>query len=131
MTITDLDRVGILRLFSQRLRSVRACADRIQFIEGDGLAVMRKYEKRRTVAYFVDPPYTVDGAGPGKRLYRYSDVEASSVFKALGTLQGPWLATYHDTPAIRKLVTKSRFHLQEIAVRDSHHQTKPELVITA
>ena len=117
--------------FSRRLRAVHDCAGRIRFVEGDGIEVMRGYAKRRTAAFFVDPPYTVDGSGPGKRLYRCSDVEASSVFNALRTLHGPWLATYHDTPAIRKFVTKSRFHLREIAVRDSHHQTKRELLISS
>lgn len=43
----------------RRLLDIVARKDRITFIHGDGIEVMRQHTRRDDVVWFIDPPYTV------------------------------------------------------------------------
>src|SRR3989337_2298065 len=43
---------------AHRIRNIGRINDRIEFIHGDGIAVIRKYVERPDVVFFIDPPYT-------------------------------------------------------------------------
>jgi DNA adenine methylase len=51
---------------SKRIIDISNIRDRISFVQGDGIEVMRKNAENDDVVFFIDPPYTV----AGKRLYR-------------------------------------------------------------
>lgn len=57
---------------------------RISFVEGDGIDVMRQKVDRPDVAFFIDPPYTV----AGRRLYTFSDVDHTELFRVASRLKG-------------------------------------------
>lgn len=44
-----------------RILNIAAVADRIHFIEGDGLQVMQDNAARADAVFFIDPPYTAAG----------------------------------------------------------------------
>ena len=52
----------------KRILRIAAVKDRIRFIEGDGLSVLRENAQRSDAVFFIDPPYTAAGKKAGTRL---------------------------------------------------------------
>ena len=75
-----------------RLRAIRAAADRFTVMT-DAPEVIREFVDDRTAGFFVDPPYTVGGRGPGTRLYRYHEVDHDGLLAALAKVRGRVVAT--------------------------------------
>jgi DNA adenine methylase len=122
---------GLLsRWYPQTLRNrildIQDYKDRLNFIHGDGFRVLRENVHRSDVIFFIDPPYTV----AGKRLYRYSDVDHSELFKIAADLRGAFLITYDNADEIKKLALKHGFQTAAIPMKGTHHAEKTELVIS-
>jgi DNA adenine methylase len=49
---------------SKRIRAIAALRERVDFVHGDGLAVMQQCAPHPDAVYFIDPPYTVAGKKP-------------------------------------------------------------------
>jgi len=81
-------------------------------------------------SFFVDPPYAVNGTGPGCRLYRFSEIDHERLFQILARAAGPWLMSYHDSREIRRLAKKCGFAVRSIEMVSTHHREKTELLIS-
>lgn len=109
----------------QRIITIFGFRDKIGFVQGDGLTVMRERQKEHKAIFFIDPPYP----RTGKRLYRYSDVEPAEVFRVASSLHGDFLMTYDDTFEIVKLANEHSLQVEKILISTSHHRKKHELMI--
>ncbi|AOX03305.1 hypothetical protein BJP34_31150 [Moorena producens PAL-8-15-08-1] len=97
----------------------------IEFIAGDGFEVCEQNYDRNDAIYFIDPPYLK----AGRRLYRYSAVDHEAVFKLASQLEGDFLMSYENTEEIRDLASGYEFAVQPIAMKNTHHAEKTELLI--
>lgn len=109
----------------RRIARIAEARDRLDFVEGDGLAVMEKYSAREDTFYFIDPPYP----RAGRRLYKYSDVDPKRVFEIASSVNGDFLMTYDDSVEITALVEKYGLQMKRIIMSTSHHREKYELII--
>ena len=112
------------------LRLKAAMRERITFIEGDGLKVVRQNAKRARAAYFIDPPYTVSaGKRAGRRLYNHSEIDHEELFETMKIVAGNFLMTYDNTGGVRELAHRHGFDVQAIAMKNTHHAEMTELLI--
>ena len=117
-----------------RLAAIRDHADRIVFLEGDGLKALPVLlrGRGRDAAAFLDPPYTSPGGKrAGSRLYAHSDVDHARLFSILAEHGSNFLMTYDAAPEIVDLVRRHGFHAVRLTMKNTHHDRLPELVITS
>jgi DNA adenine methylase len=86
---------------------------------------MQENASRSDVAVFIDPPYTV----AGRRLYTHSDIDHKALFELASRVSSDFLMTYDDTEEIRQLAEKHGFEMRLIAMKNTHHSRKMELLI--
>lgn len=110
----------------KRIARIAEARDRLEFIEGDGLTVMKEHSERQDAFYFIDPPYPK----AGRRLYKYSDVDPMRVFELACCVSGDFLMTYDDSVEITGLVEKYGLQMKRIVMSTSHHCEKYELIIS-
>ena len=115
---------------AKRIMDIAAVAGRIDFFEGDGLALMRAVNNGRRAAYFIDPPYTAGGKRAGSRLYNCNEIDHAELFRVAAGLRGEFLMTYDDAPEVRMLVAAHGFHVAKIPMKSTHHRKTWELLIT-
>lgn len=115
---------------AKRLRQIEIRADRIAFVEGDGMKLLESVALVRDAAVFVDPPYTAGGKRAGKRLYAHHDLDHAKLFEMLADSQCSFLMTYDMSPEILTLVRRHRFAAVRVAMKTSHHARMNEIVIT-
>lgn len=113
----------------KRILEIDTIRERMTFVEGDGVEVIRQNVHRTDVAFFIDPPYTVHGKGAGRRLYTYSEINHAELFKLMSSIKGDFLTTYDDVDAVRELAQKYRFDTELIAMKNTHHAKMTELLI--
>lgn len=109
----------------RRIRDIVAQRTKIRFIQGDGIEQISKRARRKNIAFFVDPPYTV----AGRRLYRHSSIDQRRLFEVLDHVVGDFLITYDDSPEIRKLVCEFRFDCETVAMKNTHNTVMVELLV--
>ena len=117
---------------AQRLHDISLVADRITFLEGDGMSLLPPllHGWGRRAAVFVDPPYTASsGKRAGSRLYT-ADIDHEKLFRILARRSANFLMTYDDAPEIRSLVERHRFSAVQVEMKSAHHRLMRELVIT-
>jgi DNA adenine methylase len=114
---------------AKRILNIEKVANKIEFIEGDGINIMRKYSENRDVAYFIDPPYTAAGKKAGTRLYTHSLLDHEELFSLASSLQGDFLMTYDDAKGVRLMAEQHGFDLVEIAMKNTHNVNMKELLI--
>jgi len=116
---------------ADRLAQIAAHADRLTFCEGDGLAVLELTARIDGVRLFVDPPYTGRGGKrAGTRLYAHNAVCHRRIFDALAASGCDFLMTYDCSSEILDLVSEHGFEAVTVAMKNTHHNRIPELVIT-
>lgn len=116
---------------AHRLRTIAACADRLVFCEGDGLAVLETLVDRPGTRFFIDPPYTTNGGKrAGSRLYAHHDMDHGRIFAALADSGADFLMTYDCSAEVVALATRHGFHGAVVEMKNGHHARIPELVIT-
>lgn len=115
---------------AKRIRDIVRIKDRIEIIEGDGIATMAKYAKRRNAAFFIDPPYTAAGKRAGTRLYAHYMLDHERLFATAALLEGPFLITYDNAPELVELARKHGLETRTIAMKNTHHARMEELVIS-
>ncbi|MFI5175771.1 MAG: DNA adenine methylase [Terriglobia bacterium] len=108
-----------------RILAILEINTKIKFVHGDGLDVLRRNAKRKDVAYFIDPPYTVAGS----RLYTHSEMDHEALFRLVDSLAGDFLMTYDNAEEIRLLADKFRFDLEPVPMKNTHHAKMTELLI--
>lgn len=113
----------------RRIMDIGDVADRITFIEGDGLEVMRECRDRSDIVCFIDPPYTASGKRAGSRLYTHSQLDHDALFRLAAELSGDFLMTYDDAPEVRALAARHGFAIELVAMKNTHHAEMHELMI--
>ena len=114
---------------SRRILDIAAFADRIRFIEGDGLEILRDYHDRPGAVAFIDPPYPAAGKRVGARLYRHSELDHDALFESVRRLPGDFLMTYDDTAELRERAARFGFVAPAIPMKSTHHARMTELLI--
>lgn len=115
----------------KRLRILRTLSPFIDFFETDAFDLIRRYQKKRDVVFFIDPPYTAGkGKRAGRRLYEYSELDHDALFDLLAHSAGLVLMTYDDCPDIIEMALRHGFGIERIAMKNTHHAKKFELLIT-
>ena len=110
---------------ARRIREITGIRDRLTFIEGDGLELIRRYADEERAVFFVDPPYTA----AARRLYEHWQVDHRLLFGLLAEVRGDVLLTYDNTREITTLAHESHFQTQAIAMKNTHHAKMTELLI--
>ena len=115
-----------------RLAAISEHAGRIEFHEADSMKLLDPLLRQwgRSVAVFVDPPYTAGEKRAGSRLYAHYDLNHERLFQILARHQANVLMTYDCSPEIVRLVTRYGFHAVQVRMKNAHHNRMPELVIT-
>ncbi|HVO68595.1 MAG TPA: hypothetical protein VMT24_01035, partial [Aggregatilineaceae bacterium] len=114
---------------ANRILDIVAIRDQLSFVHGDGLHVIRQNSYRQDIAFFIDPPYTAAGKKPGSRLYTCSDLDHNMLFELVSQAAGDFLMTYDDVEDIRRLASQWEFETQSVAMKNTHHARKTELLI--
>lgn len=117
---------------ARRIRDIDQIRNRITFVPGDGLEVIRQHIDRSDVAFFIDPPYTAGGASgkrAGTRLYTHFELDHTRLFSLAGQAAGDVLLTYDDAPDVRQLATEHSLDFKPIAMKNTHHEKMTELLI--
>ena len=113
----------------KRILKVATLRDRITFINGDGIQVMRDNAYRKDVVFFIDPPYTAAGKKAGSRLYTHFELDHEELFKVTASLAGDFLMTYDDAEGVRALARKYGFKMRTVAMQNTHLVEMKELLI--
>jgi len=115
---------------AKRILDIASQRDNIQFIEGDGMRVLRENASRADALFFIDPPYTAGkGKRAGTRLYTYNELDHEELFRIAATLQGDFLMTYDNTQDVLELAEKFGFDTRTVAMKNTHHAEMRELLV--
>lgn len=117
------------KTLQRRILDIVAIRERITFIEGDGLDIMRRFADDESAAFFIDPPYTAAGKKAGSRLYSRYELDHEALFALTNTLRGDVLMTYDDTAFVRDLAARHGFSTRLVAMKNTHHAKMTELLI--
>lgn len=114
---------------ARRILDIGRISERISFIHGDGLDVIRRYAERVDAVFFIDPPYTAGGKKAGARLYTHNELDHEALFTLADTVLGDFLMTYDNAEDVRTMAAKHRFDVVEIPMQNTHHAEMAELLI--
>lgn len=103
----------------------------IDFIEGDGLEIIRATASNGDAVFFIDPPYSVAGKGKaaGRRLYSCFDLDHERLFELASTIKGDFLMTYDNAEEVKELARQFGFDTEPVAMKNTHHAEMNELLI--
>lgn len=113
----------------KRILDIMAIGDRLTFIHGDGLEILRRNAHQPDILFFIDPPYTADGKKAGNRLYTHHELDHAELFRIASALSGDFLMTYDEAEGVRKLARRHCFDLHATAMKNTHHTRMNELLI--
>lgn len=114
---------------AKRIEDIRLVRDRIEFVQGDGLEVMKRHLDDESAAFFVDPPYTAAGKKAGTRLYAHNVLDHERLFACASEAQGEVLMTYDLAEPIVDMASRNGFEHRPIAMKNTHHAEMNELLI--
>jgi len=114
---------------AKRILGIDRVRAKVQFIEGDGLEVLRNMNNDDHAAFFIDPPYTAGGKRAGARLYKHSDLDHAELFKVTASLKGAFLLTYDNTQEITNMAGRHGFESVAVPMKNTHHNVMTELLV--
>jgi DNA adenine methylase len=116
----------------KRIQNIKFVRNKISFVPGDGIEIIRKYAKRKSAAYFIDPPYTARGNGKraGTRLYTHCELDHDRLFEETSQVQGDFLMTYDTAQEVVEMAKRHSFQVDKVAMMNTHHSTMQELLIS-
>lgn len=115
---------------AKRIRKIMTFRDRLTFIQGDGIEVLRQHSSNPAALAFVDPPYTAAGKRAGARLYVHHEMDHDELFDVMRSFQGRFLMTYDNEEEIASLAKARGFDTRPIAMKSTHHAKMTELLIS-
>jgi DNA adenine methylase len=113
----------------KRILNIASVRDRLTFVHGDGLKILRQNIHRTDIVFFIDPPYTAAGKKAGSRLYTHNDLNHEELFAAASALAGDFLMTYDNNETIRVLASYFGLDTEAVAMKNTHHAKQTELLI--
>ncbi len=121
------------RTLARRIEAINQNTQRIRFAETDGVALLETlshFIRGSEAVLFLDPPYTAGGKRAGRRLYNHSHIDHEALFGFMSRCGVNFMMTYDCTPEILALVRSYGFYSVRVYMKNTHHNTMPELVIT-
>lgn len=116
---------------ARRIRDLHAVRERFRFVPGDGLDLMEANRHDPQAVFFIDPPYTVAGKGPGTRLYDHSELDHERLFALAARIAGDVLLTYNHDERVLDLAKRHGLDTCVVAMKNTHHAQKSEVLIGA
>ena len=113
----------------KRIVNICHVKERIRFIHGNGVTVLKENARHSDYVFFIDPPYTAAGKKAGKRLYTHNDLDHEELFEIAATLRGDFLMTYDNAEGVETLAKRHSFDTHAIAMKNTHHAEMTELLI--
>lgn len=113
----------------KRILQIDYVRERVEFVCGDGLAVLEQHARNKQHVFFIDPPYTAAGKRAGKRLYTHNELDHERLFALTSRLQGDFLMTYDNAEGVRSLASRHGFDMEAVAMKNTHHAEMTELLI--
>jgi len=110
---------------AKRIREINQVRSRISFFPDDGFDLIEDFSGEESAAVFIDPPYTK----AGRRLYSHWEIDHDALFEAASRIRGDFLLTYDDCEEIEALANRHSFEVKRIAMKNTHHQKKFELMV--
>lgn len=114
---------------AKRILAIHEVRSRIEFIPGDGLAVMEAHVDEAETVFFIDPPYTAGGKRAGRQLYTHHEMNHGSLFYLTSRVKGDFLMTYDNAQDVHDLAVKHGFQTRLVAMTNTHHAQMRELLI--
>ncbi len=116
---------------AKRIRAIDTIRQKITFIEGDGMDVMDEHKRKKSAAYFIDPPYTAGTKGKraGNRLYTHFQLDHDRLFDLAAKVNGDFLMTYDDDTEVLQMAAERNLKVCKVPMRGTHHRDIMELVI--
>lgn len=103
---------------------------RLDFRQGDAFAVIAEFSTNPEAFLFVDPPYTAGGNRADPRLYAQAQLDHDALFRNLSNVAGTVMMSYENAPEVPDLAATYGFRAERIAMKNAHHTTMKELVLT-
>lgn len=115
----------------KRISNIKHVRDKISFIQGDGINLIKEYAPQKTAAFFIDPPYTAgkNGKRAGTRLYTHNELDHDELFREAEKIKGELLMTYDNAEEVIQLANRYGFMQKTISMKNTHHATMQELII--
>lgn len=115
-----------------RLAQIEKYRHWITFLQADGLQLLerRLTHEASEIVVFADPPYTYGGKRAGNRLYDAYQIDHRRLFSVLANSGAEFLMTYDKSPEILDLISEFGFYAVQVFMKNTHHNTIPELIIT-
>lgn len=113
----------------KRILDIVVIRDRITFVQGDGLRLIRENTQNIDSVFFIDPPYTASKKSAGSRLYTHSQINHDELFEITASCRGDFLMTYDNTEAVKFLAAMYGFDTELVSMKNTHHAEKRELLI--
>ncbi len=117
------------KTLARRIRDIIRVRNRIRFIEGDGMEVIRNNAHRPDAVFFLDPPYTAGGKKAGARLYAYHTLDHQELFELAATIAGDFLMTYDNAEEVERMAHLHGFDTEVVPMKSTHHVVMTELLI--
>ena len=114
---------------AKRIKEIKRHSHRIRFEEEDAFETINEFLSEPSAVFFIDPPYTYGGKAAGKRLYTFSEVDHLALFDLLSKAKGRFLATYEDSPEVRRLAETYGFSCERVSMKNTHHAKMTELIV--
>lgn len=115
----------------RRIQRLGALSASVDFEQGDGFEVIKKYASDPQARFFIDPPYTAgNGKRAGRRLYTHNELDHKRLFGLMADCAGTFLMTYDDDREVTALADRFGFCCKRIPMKNTHHEEKCELVIS-
>lgn len=109
----------------KRILNIAGVRDRITFVGGDGIRLMRERAGQPDTVWFIDPPYTV----AARRLYSHWELNHAELFEVSASLTGDFLMTYDNDERVHALADKHGLDSREIPMKNTHHAEMTELLV--
>ena len=119
------------KTLATRIRTIGSYANHFEYVRGDGIDLVERYQDRQSAVFFIDPPYTAAGKRAGKRLYTFNEIDHESLFERVSAVKAPFMMTYDENDEVIDMALRRGFHLSRVAMKNSHHTVMYELLITS
>jgi DNA adenine methylase len=113
---------------AKRLNQIKKLRNKITFIQGNGLEVIKDTLNSNNV-FFLDPPYTAGGKRAGSRLYNHHELDHELLFSMSNYIEY-FLMTYDVSKEIENLAQKYDFSIKKIPMKNTHNQEMNEYIIS-
>jgi DNA adenine methylase len=90
----------------------------------DWKKVVAKYDKKKNVLFYLDPPYSSQIA----KVWTYKRMDAKHLINPLKHIKNKFILSFEDNPSSRKLFKNAGFNIRRLKTKYNVQPTKMEVV---